>query len=191
MRGKGFLSEGAHIGISWNSGKEFISDLSVQACVMLVHFGVLELGLYGWQDSFQRAWAVEGAGVSHALGTQWLADILVTWSFNPATGSPGWGNPLCCFSYLAAGGRQGLLVWLINRRCWCGRDGGQSQTLSWLCSYLLVTIADGGWIASHIFLKERLLCLPGMRQWPWGYAAVEPPCGGGVMVAILSRLWQL
>ena len=42
MRGNGFLSEGAHIGISWNSGEEFISDLSVQACVMLVHFGVLE-----------------------------------------------------------------------------------------------------------------------------------------------------
>lgn len=29
MRGKGCLSEGAHIGISWNSGEDFISDLSV------------------------------------------------------------------------------------------------------------------------------------------------------------------
>lgn len=29
MRGTGFLSEGAHTGISQNSGEEFISDLSV------------------------------------------------------------------------------------------------------------------------------------------------------------------
>ena len=29
MKGKGFLSEGASIGISWNSGEEFISDLHV------------------------------------------------------------------------------------------------------------------------------------------------------------------
>ena len=123
-----------------------------------------------------------------------LSVWLTSWWHGPLTlpwGSPGWGNPLCFFSYVAAGGRQGLLVWLINRRCWCGRDGGQSQTLSWLCSCLLVTIADGGWIASHISLKERLLCLPEMRQWPWGYSAVEPPCGDGVIVVILSRLWQL
>ena len=123
-----------------------------------------------------------------------LSDWLTSWWHGPSTlprGSPGWGNPLCCFSYLAAGGRQGLPVWLINRRCWCGRDSGQSQTLSWLCSYLLVTIADGGWIASYIFLKKRLLCLPGMRQWSCGYSAVEPPCGDGVIVVILSRLWHL